>query len=54
VAQRSDNVCERRADGGEICDRFWPDQKQTETIAADPQTEFLRQINEAVYYQAEG
>jgi hypothetical protein len=39
-------VCERRADGVEICDRFWPYQKQTIIAAGNPQAEFVRQARE--------
>jgi hypothetical protein len=40
-------VCERREAGVEICDRFWPYQKQTPVAASDPQAEFMRQAREA-------
>jgi hypothetical protein len=40
-------VCERRGDQVEICDRFWPYQKQTGIAAQDPEAEFVRQVREA-------
>ena len=44
--QRS-GVCERRGDQVEICDRFWPYQKQTGVTASDPEAEFVRQVRAA-------
>jgi len=39
-------VCEHRGDHVEICDRFWPYQKQI-AGAGNPQTAFVRQAREA-------
>ena len=42
------NVCERRGDWVEICDRFWPYQKQAGVVvAAAPEVEFVRQVRTA-------
>jgi len=38
-------VCERRGNRVEICDRFWPYQK-VGTSAADPEAHFVRQVRE--------
>jgi hypothetical protein len=40
-------VCERQADQVEICDRFWPYQKQITLDAGPPEVEFLRQARAA-------
>jgi hypothetical protein len=40
-------VCECQADQVEICDRFWPYQKQVTLIAEPPEVEFLRQARAA-------
>jgi hypothetical protein len=40
-------VCERRGDHVEICDRFWPYQKQVAVTVGNPQTEFVRHAREA-------
>jgi hypothetical protein len=40
-------VCERQADQVEICDRFWPYQKQVPLAAGPPEVEFLRQARAA-------
>jgi len=40
-------VCERQADQVEICDRFWPYQKQVPLDAGPPEVEFLRQARTA-------
>jgi hypothetical protein len=40
-------VCEQREEGVEICDRFWPYQKQLPVTASHPQAEFVRQAREA-------
>jgi len=40
-------VCERHGDRVEICDRFWPYQKQAGVVAAAPEAEFVRQIRTA-------
>jgi hypothetical protein len=40
-------VCERYAHGVEICDRFWPYQKQAGVAAAAPEAEFVRQVRTA-------
>lgn len=40
-------VCERQADRVEICDRFWPYQKQIALAAGPPEVEFLRQARAA-------
>jgi len=40
-------VCERRGDRVEICDRFWPYQKQIALATGNPQVEFVRQAREA-------
>lgn len=39
-------VCERQEDQMEICDRFWPYEKQV-TVAGRPEVEFLRQARAA-------
>ena len=39
-------VCERRGNRIEICDRFWPYQKNG-TSAGDPEADFVRQVREA-------
>ncbi|MGA2118591.1 MAG: hypothetical protein ABSH56_28020 [Bryobacteraceae bacterium] len=41
-------VCERRGDRVEICDRFWPYHKQAGGTAAEPEAEFVRQVRAAV------
>lgn len=40
-------VCERSGGSVEICDRFWPYQKQSSRAAAAPEVEFVRQIRTA-------
>jgi hypothetical protein len=40
-------VCERKADQVEICDRFWPYQKQVMLAAGSPEVAFLRQAQVA-------
>jgi hypothetical protein len=40
-------VCERRGDRVEICDRFWPYQKQVGGAMADAEADFIRQAREA-------
>ena len=40
-------VCERYGGGVEICDRFWPYQKQAGAAAAAPEVEFVRQVRTA-------
>ena len=40
-------VCERRGDRVEICDRFWPYQKQAGGGVADAEANFIRQVREA-------
>jgi len=40
-------VCERCGGGIEICDRFWPYQKQPGRAAAAPEMEFVRQVRAA-------
>lgn len=40
-------VCQRRGDRVEICDRFWPYQKAAGVAAAEPETEFVRQVRTA-------
>lgn len=40
-------VCERRGDRVEICDRFWPYQKQASGVAAHSEADFVRQVREA-------
>lgn len=40
-------ICERREDRVEICDRFWPYQKQVSIGAVDLETDFVRQVREA-------
>jgi hypothetical protein len=40
-------VCERQANQVEICDRFWPYQKQVTLAAGPPEVEFLRQARAA-------
>jgi len=41
------SVCERQEDQVEICDRFWPYQKQVMLAAGSPEVEFLRQARAA-------
>ncbi len=41
-------VCQRRGDQVEICDRFWPYQKQAAVAAVEPETEFVRQVRTAL------
>lgn len=41
------HVCERRGDQLEICDRFWPYQKQAGVAAATLEVEFARQVRTA-------
>jgi hypothetical protein len=41
------NVCERRGHRIEICDRFWPYQKQAGGAMADSEADFIRQVKEA-------
>ena len=40
-------ICERHGDRIEICDRFWPYQKQAGGVAADSEADFVRQVREA-------
>jgi len=40
-------VCQRRGNQVEICDRFWPYQKQAGSAAVDPEAEFVRQVRAA-------
>jgi hypothetical protein len=40
-------VCERQFDQVEICDRFWPYQKQVTLAAGPPELEFLQQARAA-------
>jgi hypothetical protein len=40
-------VCERRGNRIEICDRFWPYQKQAGGAVADAEADFIRQVREA-------
>jgi len=40
-------VCERCGDQVEICDRFWPYQKQVGTVSVDPEVDFVRNVREA-------
>jgi hypothetical protein len=40
-------VCERCGGGIEICDRFWPYEKQADRAAAAPEVEFVRQVRTA-------
>jgi hypothetical protein len=40
-------VCERQEDRLEICDRFWPYEKQITMAAGPPEAEFLRQARVA-------
>jgi hypothetical protein len=40
-------VCECHGDRVEICDRFWPYQKQASVAAAAPEVEFVRQVRKA-------
>ena len=40
-------VCERQEDQVEICDRFWPYEKQVTVAAGPPEAEFLRQARAA-------
>lgn len=42
-----DKVCEDCGDGIEICDRFWPYQKQSRLAAAAADVEFVRQVRTA-------
>ena len=46
VEMQRREVCERRGDRVEICDRFWPYQKQIAISAGNPQVEFVRQARE--------
>jgi hypothetical protein len=43
--QRQD-ICERRHDLVEICDRFWPYQKQVAVATRSPEAEFVQQVRE--------
>ena len=40
-------VCERQEDQVEICDRFWPYEKQVTVVAGPPEAKFLRQARAA-------
>jgi hypothetical protein len=40
-------VCERQEDRVEICDCFWPYEKQVTVVAGPPEAEFLRQTRAA-------
>ena len=40
-------VCERSGGAVEICDRFWPYQKQPSSAATTPEAEFVRQVRTA-------
>jgi len=40
-------ICERHHDWVEICDRFWPYQKQVAVATSSPEAEFVRQAREA-------
>jgi hypothetical protein len=40
-------ICERFSGGVEICDRYWPYQKQSSGAAAQPEVEFIRQLRTA-------
>ena len=42
-----EKVCERSGGRVEICDRFWPYQKQAGGAAAAPEAEFVRQVRTA-------
>jgi hypothetical protein len=42
-----ENVCTRCGGSVEICDRFWPYQKQSSLAAAAPEAEFVRQVRTA-------
>ena len=42
-----DKVCERYGVVIEICDRFWPYQKQVSAVDAAPEAEFVRQVRTA-------
>lgn len=42
-----EKVCERYGVIVEICDRFWPYQKQVGGVAAAPEAEFVRQVRTA-------
>jgi hypothetical protein len=42
-----DKVCQECGDGIEICDRFWPYQKQARFAAAAEDVEFVRQVRTA-------
>jgi hypothetical protein len=42
-----EKVCECRGGDVEICDRFWPYQKQFSRTAAAPEVEFVRQVQRA-------
>ena len=44
---RHQGVCERQADQAEICDHFWPYQKQVTMAAGPSEVEFLRQARAA-------
>src|SRR6266480_3136831 len=54
VEMQRHEVCERRGDRVEICDRFWPYQKQIAIAAGNPQVEFVRQAREAFLKPALG
>jgi len=41
------DVCRRHQDRVEICDRFWPYQKQAAAAVGDPEAEFVRQARQA-------
>jgi hypothetical protein len=41
-------VCQRRGDRIEICDRFWPYQKQAAVADVEPEAEFVRQVRAAL------
>ena len=45
-------VCERDGGGIEIRDPFWPYHKQTNSVASNPQAEFVRQAREALLKRA--
>lgn len=42
-----DHVCEGGGGGIEICDRFWPYEKQASGAATAPEAEFVRQVQAA-------
>jgi hypothetical protein len=44
---QSQGICERHGNQVEICDRFWPYQKQLAVATSSPQAEFLRQVRAA-------